>query len=320
VRRDAVNQSDTAISGDRLKRRAPELGRCRYAAVALLAAMTFHAPTARAEGGAGVAPADPPARALHDEMPIDLPLDLGITLGVGAVWATSELLAPTLEPTTCRWCDRTANGADHVNGFDRSVRSALRWGDMRSADTLSNVFSFGLAPLAGFGVGALVAWHDDRLSELPADTLVVAESAVLAVGLDQIAKFSFARQRPDAHARATADPLTPHATGDNLSFFSGHATLAFALATSAGTVASMRGHRLAPVMWACGLALATTGGYLRIAADRHYATDVLVGAAVGSAVGFAVPYLAHRPRAVNNARLAVLPQPGGGVLMLSGMW
>src|SRR6059058_3168029 len=76
-----------------------------------------------------------------------------------------------------------------------------------------------------------------------------------------------------------------HAAGDNLSFFSGHATLAFALATSAGTVASMRHHRLAPVMWAVGLLLATTGGYLRIAADRHYATDVLTGALVGSAVG-----------------------------------
>jgi membrane-associated phospholipid phosphatase len=183
---------------------------------------------------------------------------------------------------------------------------------------LSTVFSFGLAPLTGFGVGALVAWHDDRLSELPADTLVVAESAVIAVNLNQIAKFVTARQRPDVHARAPGDP-SPPTSGDNLSFFSGHATLAFALATSAGTVASMRHHRLAPVMWAAGLTLATAGAYLRIAADRHYATDVLAGAIVGSAVGFGVPYFAHRPNPA-NACLAVAPVPGGTTLVLSGTW
>ena len=33
---------------------------------------------------------------------------------------------------------------------------------------------------------------------------------------------------------------------------------------------------------------------MRIAADRHYLTDVLVGAAVGTAVGLAVPHLMHK--------------------------
>ena len=251
-------------------------------------------------------------------MPMNLPLDLGITFGGGALWVITEVLAPTLAPSSCRWCDRASDGTDTLNAFDASGRS-LRWKNTGAADTMSTVFSFGLAPLAGFGVGALVAWHDDRLDELPADTLVVAESAMIAINLNQIAKFAVARQRPDAHARALEDPSAAPATSDNLSFFSGHATLAFALATSAGTVASMRGHRLAPVMWAAGLTLATTGAYLRIAADRHYATDVLTGAVFGSAVGFAVPYLAHRPNPL-NACIAAAPVPGGGTIVLSGSW
>jgi membrane-associated phospholipid phosphatase len=258
----------------------------------------------------------PPRRG---EMPLDVPLDVGITVGVGALWVVSELLAPTLAPSSCRWCDRSEDGSDHLNAVDASVRSALRWRDTRTADALSTVFSFGLAPVAGFGVGTLVAWSDDRLGELSADTLVVAESAVLAVGANQIAKFAFARERPDVHARAVAHEAMVPSSGDNLSFFSGHATLAFALATSAGTVASLRRHHLAPVMWVAGLALATAGGYFRIAADRHYASDVAVGAVVGSAVGFSVPYLAHHPRGI-DARLAVVPVESGSVLTLSGTW
>jgi membrane-associated phospholipid phosphatase len=35
-------------------------------------------------------------------------------------------------------------------------------------------------------------------------------------------------------------------------------------------------------------------GYLRIAADRHYATDVLAGAAVGTGVGLGWPLLVLR--------------------------
>ncbi len=80
---------------------------------------------------------------------------------------------------------------------------------------------------------------------------------------------------------------------------------------STGTVASMRRCRWAGVIWAVGLAGAATVGYLRIAADQHYLTDVLVGAAAGSAIGFAVPYGFHR----GAGALAVTPVPGGGAML-----
>jgi membrane-associated phospholipid phosphatase len=289
------------------------------AAFVLGAVLTTLAPPLHAADPLAVAPSSAAPAAPASSMPIDLPVDLAITLGGMAFYVATELSTPALAPSSCRWCDRAADGTDQLNSFDASVRRAWRWTDSGKADTLSSVFSFGLAPLAGFGVGALVAWHDDRLNELAADTLVVAESAVVAVNVNQISKFVFARQRPDVHARVSTEPNVQPATGDNLSFFSGHATLAFALATSAGTVASMRHHRLAPVMWAAGLLLATTGSYLRIAADRHYATDVMTGAVVGSAIGFSVPYFAHRPVAPNTG-LAVVPSEGAATLVLWGTW
>ncbi len=256
---------------------------------------------------------------------MNLPVDIGITAAGTVIWLGGELFASKLASHDCRWCDRNSDGSDNLNGFDSSIRRHLRWSNTTTANTLSSVFSFGLAPLAGTGVAALIAAHDDRVDEIPDDLLLVAEPAVITMSFAQGAKFGFARERPDVHARSAADREAHASSGDNMSFFSGHASLAFSLATSAGTVASMRGHRLAPLMWIVGLSFATTGAYLRIAADRHYATDVLTGSVVGAAIGFSVPYFAHRPvrdeRAfISQLRVGSLPIEGGQLLVLSGLW
>jgi hypothetical protein len=202
---------------------------------------------------------------------MNLPVDIGVTAAGTAIWLASELSSGTLAAKHCRWCDRNADGTDDLNGFDASIRRHLRWSNTSSANMLSSVFSFGLAPLAGSGVAALIAAHDDRLDEIPEGLLIVAEAAVITLNVAQGAKFGFARQRPDVHARRAADREAHASSGDNLSFSSGHFA-GISLATSAGTVATMRGHRLAPLMWIAGFGFATTGAYLRFAADRHYAT------------------------------------------------
>jgi membrane-associated phospholipid phosphatase len=264
-------------------------------------------------------PAKPQAKPASKsvELRINLPLDLGITLGAGAIWLTTELLTDQLAPSDCRWCDRNADGSNGLNGFDSSLRSALRWKHLGTARTLSDVFSLVLAPSVGTGIGALVTWHDDRLDELPEDILLVAEAAMLAGTVTQLAKFTVGRERPYVHIRSPSERVRLRSSADNLSFFSGHAALAFALATSAGTVASMRRYSLAPVMWAAGLTFATTGAYLRIAADRHYASDVLVGTLTGAAIGFAVPYFAHPPLGL---RVGALVHDNARGLVVSGSW
>jgi membrane-associated phospholipid phosphatase len=74
----------------------------------------------------------------------------------------------------------------------------------------------------------------------------------------------FVHVLPPAQKGRTAQP-----DDNNLSFSSGHTTATFALAAAAGTVATMRGYRWAPLTWIVGGALALGTGYLRIAADRH---------------------------------------------------
>ncbi len=58
--------------------------------------------------------------------------------------------------------------------------------------------------------------------------------------------------------------------------------------------------------------LATGEGVLRIMGDRHYATDVLAGAAIGFGFGFGVPTLLHYHGGGYADTLAVSPLMGGG--------
>ena len=99
-----------------------------------------------------------------------------------------------------------------------------------------------------------------------------------------------------------------------------------AMTAAAGTVASLRKYRLAPLVWIVGTTLVLTTSYLRIAADRSYATDDLTGAAVGLAFGAGVPLLFHRraggqpgaaERALGGAVVTSTAVPGGRVVGLA---
>ncbi len=249
--------------------------------------------------GAVLALSPPAARA--DELRVDLRVDVPVTAVAAVGWVVSEAFASSLAPAACRWCA--------ANGLDDGLRSSLRWSDTGLANTLSNVSGFAVAPLLAFGLPPLLAAREGRLGGAPADLLVIAEAASLTAAVDQIVKFSTGRQRPYARAGASAGARSSE---DDLSFFSGHTSLGFALAVSSGTVASLRGYGGAPAVWAAGLLTAATTGYLRIAADRHYFSDVAVGALVGSAFGLAVPWLHRR----EGPRLTVAPLEGGALVLL----
>lgn len=220
----------------------------------------------------------------------DWKIDGTITVVGAAGWAVTEsVLKDRLAPRACRWCNGGATL--DLNPIDASVFDALRWRDLGAASTASSVTGLVLVPTVALGLTALAARHDGRTSEWAPDALVILEATVLAVDLNQIVKLAVGRERPLIH-----DGVAYPANDANTSFYSGHTNRAFALAVSAGTVSSLRGYRWAPAVWTSGLVLAGAPGYFRIAGDRHYFTDVVTGAVVGSAVGFAVPYFFHRVR------------------------
>ena len=225
-------------------------------------------------------PAPPPRAALRVSWKVDLP----VTLALGATWVTTDALESRLGPSRCRWCE------PNLNGLDAAGRDA-RWSRTGTADTLSNVTAYGLVPAVSFGLVSWDAWREGGWRQAAMDDLVIFESMVVSAVLVQGLKYSFARKRPYVRDLPPGSPLSGEA---NLSFPSGHTAFAFSLATAAGTVATLRGYRSAPYVWGAGMALAAFTGYLRMAADKHYASDVIVGALTGSLVGWAVPYLIHR--------------------------
>jgi membrane-associated phospholipid phosphatase len=260
---------------------APPLRRHRHrlAAVAALAACLL------AGGQAGAV----------EPLAHDLKIDIPVTAVAGLGWISSEVgLKSTLAPAACRWCDGDGSGKDSLNGFDAAGRS-LRWSDPRVADTLSNLDAFVLLPVALLGLDALAAHRDGALDGWPVDAVILVETVSAQAALNQLVKFAVGRERPFVHVLPAGEKgFTAAPSDNNLSFYSGHSSLAFSLAVGAGTIAHLRGYRSEPLIWAVGLPLAAGAAYLRMAADKHYATDVIVGSIAGAALGFVVPSLFHR--------------------------
>jgi membrane-associated phospholipid phosphatase len=258
------------------------------------------------------------ARAQTAVLDYDLRVDIPVTAAAVTWILVAQLAKAPLAADPAHWCDCNSDGSDALNGFDRAARNALRWNDPSVANTLSDIIGYGVAPLAAFGSVALAASHDAALKNFPVDALIIAEAVALAEAAAEIVKPLAGRERPFVHYLPAEDKArTAHPLDNNTSFYSGHASWSFSLAAAAGTVATLRHYRLAPWVWVTGLALATFVSYSRIAADRHYLTDVLTGGAMGMAIGFAVPYFFHRSSESRAPKVALAALPKGAYLAVS---
>lgn len=238
----------------------------------------------------------------------DPKVDLPITATLAAGWLVSEFaLKKQLAAPTCRWCE--------TNGFDTAVRSVFNPTLAPSASGISgparasDILAFGVVPAGMLGLGALLSWRDGVFMEaFWVDALLILEATLTAQVLNQVVKFSVGRGRPYTVGASPELLAEAHDPADhNLSFFSGHATWTFALATSAATVMGLRGYRHAWVAWAVGLPLAAATAVLRVAGDKHWTTDVLLGAAVGAAAGVLMPTLLHRRLGPLEVQVSALP-------------
>jgi len=242
-----------------------------------------------------------PARAQEPPRPLryDLGTDIAVTGAAALTWATLGLLRPELAPLSCKWCTPPP--------IDEKIQAALVWRDPRAAGVTSDVMAAVLpAGLLTFGFFSARATGDRDAFWV--DTLIIGEAVSLAGALNLTVKYLVGRQRPYAYYGRESPYSGPH--DENLSFYSGH-TMVFASAVAAGTVYLMRGYPGAAWALGGGLALAAFTGYLRIAADVHWFTDVLVGAAVGSLIGWAIPYLFHRADGTGSQGAGIRPAPGG---------
>ena len=184
--------------------------------------------------------------------------------------------------------DGTAYCKDDVNGFDRALMHSYskaldRTGDVLAVSTCALPF---LAEAAFVHFDAGYHWHD-----VATLTVMYAETLAISHTVAHITKGLVLRTRPYMYYDVDEAPEDDW----NRSFYSGHTTMSFAAATFASYTFCSYFPESAwryPVVIG-SYALAATTGIIRVQAGCHFATDVLVGALTGTAIGFPVPWC-HR--------------------------
>ena len=236
-----------------------------------------------------VAPASASAQAQWDETWPEFGVVDGVVLGVGV--ATAVTLEIVGGPEKPRWNReilldlplRKAIGSRSVKGEHRAAIVS----DI-TAGTLI------LSPLLVAGIGGIVVHNDDKVGVN--FLLFSAEAFAVSFGLTNLIKTAVGRARPAVAACFEArqhDPTAPCDPRPNVSFFSGHTAVAFTgagLLCSFATVTDYYGAGAAgPAVCATALAGATTVAALRLVANKHHLSDVLVGVVEGLLVGWVWP-------------------------------
>lgn len=208
--------------------------------------------------------------------------ELPVFISLSSAWLTVEVASKFEGPSQCRWCPVDANGNPVENAFDVKFRKFLRWGSHRGlADTLSDVCGNVILPLSA----GIYIYFSEREKSTPQSLkayFLVGESFIFTGILTHITKYSFLRRRPYAHFGGEEERRDPSA---NLSFISGHASLSFSIAASTSIISLKRNYPSPAPLILSFFSLALFSSYFRIAADKHYITDVIAGAAVGASAG-----------------------------------
>ncbi len=121
---------------------------------------------------------------------------------------------------------------------------------------------------------------------------MMAEVIMINNGITNILKGTAKRKRPFTYNPNAPLDLKLHKNG-RFSFFSGHASnsAAFSFFTAKVYSDNNPGSKWNPYVWSAAATLPALTSLLRVKAGKHFPTDVIVGYAVGAAVGFLVPEL-----------------------------
>lgn len=227
---------------------------------------------------------DPPA-IYRVDLRIDAPVIVaGAAAGIIPYAFTSRLIHPT--------CPCAASA---VNAFDRGTignsSDAADW--ISSATVALTLVAPPLADWLALRRGRI--WLDDAV--VYAESLSVNGALVTAV--------KYAVQRPVP--RAYTDPALAADPASYRSFYSGHAAFAFAALSVASVTADVR-YGLTWQPWAITVAVGGSVAAEKVLAGYHFPTDVIAGAAAGTAVGVAVALLHLRSRGL---RLSAFRPPLG---------
>ncbi len=222
----------------------------------------------------------------------------------------------------------------HLQGgilFDDAVRNAMRPSSIQTRYAFRDASDVGLSFAAVwpfFGDALATAWWY-RGSRDTAEQMALLDLQTLAIAgaVQGVTNVLVSRQRP--YGQYCGTPALPSAaldcgaTPEYRSFFSGHAAFSF---TAAALVcinhpkSELLGSPWDALSCGAGYVVAATTASFRVLADEHYASDVIVGALVGTLVGYGVPLLHYRAHSFGRLRaggmtLQLVPSPGGAAIV-----
>ena len=158
------------------------------------------------------------------------------------------------------------------NQIDQYFRNQVKWSKIKmdNAAFISDLLLYG----AFIGTIPLVPYFSNYnySKALKMSLNVISLNGIIT----NLVKMTVQRQRPDSFYKTRAD-----ADDSFRSFYSGHTSTTFALGTSNAILLSEAYPEKRKIIWLTNLSLATATGYLRIAGDKHYLSDVLSGGIAG---------------------------------------
>lgn len=186
--------------------------------------------------------------------------------------------------TTSRWQTQLLPIDDHVKGR-YSAQAAKASDILLAVDVVTPVALF-----AGRGFDG----------EVGKRVVIYSETLLAGLALNSLVKSLVGRPRPYVYSDDPA--VVAYAEGQgrdsHLSFYSGHASTTFSASVAGAYLfaQSTSDSTARAAVWGTELALAGATADLRTRAGKHFYSDVLVGAVVGSGLGVLVPYLHGGPR------------------------
>lgn len=249
---------------------------------------------------------------------------------LGAQARTTDSLPPSKPPAAFSMLETKRFAAVFAMGGlaylgDQGVRDAVRGSGPQGNQLLEGVAAFGNA-WGQPGVVALGAamWGGGLLAKQPtvaAAGLRAIEAVTVSGTVTALLKMTFGRARPYLSPTAPDDfrlfrgaEIT---TGGYSSMPSGHTTAAFAFASAVTGEVRLRAPEHARTVGILTYGAATMTAYARMHDDRHWLSDVAVGAGIGTVTGWAITrWHATRPENPIDRvflRPVIAPSPLGGM-------
>ena len=182
-----------------------------------------------------------------------------------------------------------------INSLDRGAIDNYSISSQKTSDWLL----YGSIALPG-----LFIINEHTRSDFGTIAALWGETLLLNSGITTSSKFLFRRTRPFVYNPqfSIESKLTKSAQA---SFFSGHTSTT---ATNSFFVAKVFSDyfpdsKWKPVVWTVAAAIPALTGYFRVRAGKHYPTDVMVGYAVGAAIGYFVPHFHKRKDNKNTLQI-----------------